>query len=44
VTFFSDGGDTVRTLPEYLKADADHILDWFHITMKITVLQQCARG
>ena len=44
VTFFSDGGDTVRTLPEYLKADAEHILDWFHISMKITVLQQCARG
>jgi hypothetical protein len=44
VTFFSDGGDTVRTLPEYLKVDAEHILDWFHITMKITVLQQCARG
>jgi hypothetical protein len=44
VTFFSDGGDTVRTLPEYLNPDADHILDWFHITMKITVLQQCARG
>jgi hypothetical protein len=44
VTFFSDGGDTVRTLPEYLHPDAEHILDWFHITMKMTVLQQCARG
>jgi len=44
VTFFSDGGDTVRTLPEYLHPEADHILDWFHIAMKITVLQQCARG
>jgi hypothetical protein len=44
LTFFSDGGDTVRTLPEYLHPDAEHILDWFHITMKITVLQQYARG
>jgi len=44
ITFFSDGGDTVRTLPEYLHPKAEHILDWFHITMKITVLQQCARG
>lgn len=44
ITFFSDGGDTVRTLPEYLHPDAEHVLDWFHITMKITVLQQCARG
>jgi len=44
VTFFSDGGETVRTLPEYLHPEAEHILDWFHLTMKITVLQQCARG
>jgi len=44
VTFFSDGGETVRTLPAYLHPEADHILDWFHITMRITVLQQCARG
>ncbi len=44
VTFFSDGGETVRTLPAYLHPEAEHILDWFHITMKITVLQQCARG
>jgi hypothetical protein len=44
VTFFSDGGDTVRMLPEYLHPASEHILDWFHCTMKITVLQQCARG
>ncbi len=44
VTFFSDGGDNVRRLPEYLNPEAEHILDWFHITMRITVLQQCARG
>ncbi len=44
VTFFSDGGDTVRKLQEYLNPDSEHILDWFHITMRITVLQQCARG
>lgn len=44
VTFFSDGGDNVRRLPEYLNPDSEHILDWFHITMRLTVLQQCARG
>jgi hypothetical protein len=44
VTFFSDGGDTVRALPTYLHPEAEHILDWFHLTMRITVLQQCARG
>lgn len=44
LTFFSDGGDTVRRLPEYLSPNAEHILDWFHLTMKLTVLQQCASG
>lgn len=44
VTFFSDGGETVRRLPAYLHPEAEHILDWFHLTMRITVLQQCARG
>jgi hypothetical protein len=44
VTFFSDGGETVRRLPDYLHPEAEHILDWFHLTMRITVLQQCARG
>jgi hypothetical protein len=31
VTFFSDRGDTVRMLPEYLHPAAEHILDWFHL-------------
>ncbi len=31
VTFFSDGGDNVRKLPEYLNPGAEHILDWFHL-------------
>lgn len=44
VTFLSDGGDTVRKIQEYLNPGSEHILDWFHITMRITVLQQCARG
>jgi hypothetical protein len=42
VPFFSDGGATVRMLPRYQHPEAEHMLDWFHITMKITVLQQCA--
>ncbi|MGI8586269.1 MAG: ISKra4 family transposase, partial [Chloroflexia bacterium] len=44
LTFPSDGGNTVRRLPEYLHPAAEHILDWFHLTMRLTVLQQCARG
>jgi hypothetical protein len=44
VTFFSDGGDNVRAIPEYLNPESEHVLDWFHATMSLTVLRQCARG
>ena len=44
ITFFSDGGDTVRDLQLYLNPQAEHILDWFHITMRITVMTQMAKG
>jgi hypothetical protein len=44
VTFLSDGADTVRDLQLYLNPHADHILDWFHITMRITVMCQMAKG
>jgi len=40
ITFLTDGGDTVRDLPLYLSPLAEHLLDWFHITMRITVLRQ----
>jgi hypothetical protein len=44
ITFLSDGGDTVRELQLYLNPHAEHILDWFHVTMRLTVLQQTAKG
>ena len=44
VTFLSDGGDTVRELQLYLNPEAEHLLDWFHITMRLTVMQQMAKG
>lgn len=44
VTFLTDGGDTVRDVTEGLNPLAEHILDWFHITMRITVLNQIAKG
>ena len=40
VTFLSDGGDNVRELQLYLNPQAEHLLDWFHITMRITVMKQ----
>jgi hypothetical protein len=44
VTFLSDGGDTVRELPALLHPHSEHILDWFHIAMRVEQLSQMARG
>ena len=40
VVFMSDGGEDVRQVQEYLHPNSEHLIDWFHITMRITVLQQ----
>ena len=44
IIFLSDGGDTVRNLQLYLSPQAEHLLDWFHITMRITAMKQMAKG
>ena len=40
VVFMSDGGEDVRQVQEYLHPTGEHIIDWFHITMRLTVLRQ----
>jgi hypothetical protein len=44
VTFLTDGGEEVRALTEQITPASEHVLDWFHITMRLTVLGQFARG
>jgi hypothetical protein len=44
VTFLSDGGDTVRELPRGLIPQAEHLLDWFHLTMRLTGMNRLAKG
>jgi len=44
VTFMSDGACNLRDLQYYMRPNAEHVLDYFHIAMRITVLQQMARG
>jgi hypothetical protein len=44
VTFVTDGGDDVRDLPLFLNPQAEHLLDWFHVTMRLTVMNQMAKG
>jgi hypothetical protein len=44
ITFLSDGNDTLRALQLEMSPKATHILDWFHLTMKLTVLGQYGKG
>jgi hypothetical protein len=44
ITFLSDGGDTVRGLQFYLSPWSEYVLDWFHITMRLTVMKNTAKG
>jgi len=44
VRFMADGDDTLRTIQGELAPDATHILDRFHVTMRLTVLRQYVRG
>ncbi len=44
MTFLSDGDDKLRALQIEMSPKATHILDWFHLTMKLTVLGQFGKG
>jgi hypothetical protein len=40
VIFLSDGGEDIRQVREHLHPNNEHVIDWFHITMRLTVLRQ----
>lgn len=44
ISFLTDGGGTVRDLTTCLSPESEHILDWFHITKRITVMKQMAKN
>jgi len=44
ITFLSDGDDTLRQLQLEMSPKATHILDWHHVTMRLTVLGQYGKG
>ncbi len=44
ITFLSDGADNLRDLQFNLYPESQYVLDWFHITMCLTVLKQYAKG
>jgi len=44
ITFLSDGGDNVRDLQQFLSPEAEYLLDWFHVTMRVTVLKNMSKS
>src|SRR5262244_2335203 len=44
IAFLSDGNDTLRELQREMSPKATHILDWYHLSMKLTVLGQYGKG
>jgi hypothetical protein len=44
LTFLTDGGDSVRSFLDRISPCAETYLDWFHITMRLTVLNQYTKG
>jgi hypothetical protein len=44
IVFLSDGADTVRNLQRDMSPNAEHILDWFHVTMRLTVMGNLVAG
>ena len=44
VAFLTDGDAGLRAIRQQVAPKAEHILDWFHIAMRFTNLQQTAKG
>jgi hypothetical protein len=44
ISFLCDGDDKLRKLQLEMSPKATHILDWFHLTMKLTGLGQYGKG
>jgi hypothetical protein len=44
VVFSSDGADTLRRLQQNIAPEAEHVLDWYHVTMRLTLLGQMIKG
>ena len=44
VTFLTDGGTDIRDLPTFLHPNAEQLLDWFHLTMRLTQARQLANN
>ncbi len=44
IVFLSDGEEALWNIQEFINPNSIFVLDWFHITMRITVLNQFIKG
>ena len=44
LVFLSDSEDSLRQLQCYLRPHSRHLLDWFHLSMRLAGLGQCLKG
>ena len=44
ITVLTDGDAGLRGVQQQVAPEAEHVLDWFHIAMRFTNLQQVAKG
>jgi hypothetical protein len=44
LVFLSDGEENLRQLQAYLRPHSQHVLDWFHLSMRMTGLGQFLKG
>ncbi|MGA3093412.1 MAG: ISKra4 family transposase [Terriglobales bacterium] len=44
ITVLTDGDAGLRAVQRQVAPEAEHVLDWFHIAMRFTNLQQVAKG
>ena len=44
LVLMSDGSESVRRLVARIGPETEHVLDWFHITMRLTVMRQMTKG
>jgi hypothetical protein len=44
LVFLSDGEESLRQLQCYLRPHSQHLVDWFHLSMRLTGVGQCLKG
>ena len=44
MTFMTEGGDTVINMALHMAPASEHLPDWFHITMRLTVMKKYVKG